>query len=524
MKNSLLYCLISGFLLYPATKASAQTAHEEIDLGLSVNWSTEYLDPEMNSDNLTYGYFWATPYYVAGANATPYVPADVNIGTNIAATNYDPAAISWGDGWRLPTKEECDELATLKVEYTTVDGKSGFKVTAENGNSIFFEKGWMSTTIGYNASFWTADIYLGSEESTDYSQAYACNISIARDIKIITELRTEKLWIRPVRDKKSAAVPVSEVTLNVSDITLQIGENTDLYPKTLPVNASNRIVSYSSSDENVATVDALGKVTAVGAGSATISATATDGSGVKGECKVTVPDLSEGQEVDLGLTMIWAAYNVGATSMTDIGTYYQFANPAEVEKWSATVSPYKDTLVLPVTDMAGTQYDPATVNMGSEWSTPSQEQFNELIENCEIVNVSGGYELTSKINGAKLFLPASGYMYVSALNARNDGYYMTAVANDNNLISATVPCAKFSGKTMVFQNSSVTRGVPVRAVKKKMSGLNEISDDSTTVADIYNLMGVKVLSKADMTHSLDLAPGVYIVRYDSGKTKKIHLK
>lgn len=519
--NRFFHCLIAGVLLAPAVKTIAQDVHEGTDLGLSVEWATTNLDPEMNSGNLGYGYFWATPYYVPGIDAAPYVPADVNIGSNIAATNYDAAAMSWGDGWRLPTKAECEELATLKVEFTTIDGKKGFTVTADNGKSIFFEQGDQSTTLGYNISFWTADAYLESGESQDFSKAYACNISIARDITTIAELRTKKCWIRPVRDIK---IPVKEVTLSANDVTLKVGEGVTLYPFTMPVNAANRIVSYTSSNENVATVDAFGRVMAVGSGNAVITATATDGSGVKGLCSVTVLSMNDGLEVDLGLSMIWAAYNIGAESVTDIGTYYQFANPAIVEKWSATVSPYADTRLLPVTDMAGTQYDPATVNLGSEWSTPTQQQFQELIDNCDIEAVTDGFELTSKINGAKIFFPASGYMYVTSRNAPSAAYCMTAVANSDNLVSGTVPCAKFvAGMQPTFENITVTKGVPVRGVKKSSAGLANLTEDCETVADIYDLTGVKIFTGVDVSKMPDIAPGVYIFRYSNGKIRKIQL-
>lgn len=523
--NSLFNCLIAGILLSPVPDAIAQTAHEGVNLGLSVEWATNNLDPEMNSDNLGYGYFWANPYYAPGLNATPYVPTSVNIGTNIAATNYDAAAVSWGDGWRLPTKAECEELAALKVQFsTTADGMKGFTVTAENGNSIFFEQSDMST-LGYNTSIWTADAYIDPEENTDYTQAYACNISLACDITLITAPRSKKYWIRPVRNVKSEIIPVSEVTLSASEVTLKVGEEKTLYPITLPVSATNRIVIYSSSDENVATIDSLGTVIAVSPGTANITATATDGSDSKGSCTVIVPDVTDGLEIDLGLSTIWAAYNVGATSLTDIGTYYQFANPAIVEKWSATVSPYVGTRLLPVTNMAGTQYDPATVNLGSEWLTPTQEQFRELIDNSDIAVVSGGFELTSKINGAKIFFPASGYMYVSALNARNDGYYMTAQANSDDLVSGTVPCVKFvAGMQSGFENITVTKGVPVRGVKKSTTGLNNISTDAETAVDIYNIMGIKVFTDIGPSHIPALAPGIYILRYASGKTCKIRLK
>ena len=53
-------------------------------------------------------------------------------------------------------------------------------------------------------------------------------------------------------------------------------------------NAADPSYTWSSNSTDVATVDANGKVTAVAVGTATISATANNGSGVKGVCAVTV--------------------------------------------------------------------------------------------------------------------------------------------------------------------------------------------------------------------------------------------
>ena len=55
-----------------------------------------------------------------------------------------------------------------------------------------------------------------------------------------------------------------------------------------PDNATNKTVTWSSEEESVATVDNNGKVTAIAKGTAKITCTANDGSGVAAECAVTV--------------------------------------------------------------------------------------------------------------------------------------------------------------------------------------------------------------------------------------------
>jgi hypothetical protein len=51
---------------------------------------------------------------------------------------YDVARAKWGAPWRLPSKEECEELKDkCKWEYTTLNSIEGYKVTGPNGNSIF---------------------------------------------------------------------------------------------------------------------------------------------------------------------------------------------------------------------------------------------------------------------------------------------------------------------------------------------------------------------------------------------------
>jgi hypothetical protein len=80
---------------------------------------------------------------------------------------------------------------------------------------------------------------------------------------------------------------VSGVTLDKSSLTLTAGESDTLTATVAPENASDKEVTWSSSDKNVATVDSTGKVTAVAMGTATITATTSDGNKTA-SCAVTV--------------------------------------------------------------------------------------------------------------------------------------------------------------------------------------------------------------------------------------------
>ena len=85
-------------------------------------------------------------------------------------------------------------------------------------------------------------------------------------------------------------VPVSQITLNKAETSISVGNSETLTATVAPGNAANKALKWASSDEDVATVAPDGTVTAVKVGTATITATATDGSGKSATCKVTVTD------------------------------------------------------------------------------------------------------------------------------------------------------------------------------------------------------------------------------------------
>ena len=87
---------------------------------------------------------------------------------------------------------------------------------------------------------------------------------------------------------KPATVPVTGVTLDKTTLELFTGNTALLTATVEPSNATNKNVTWGSSDNTVATVDNTGKVTAVKEGTANITATAEDGRGCSDACNVTV--------------------------------------------------------------------------------------------------------------------------------------------------------------------------------------------------------------------------------------------
>ena len=96
-----------------------------------------------------------------------------------------------------------------------------------------------------------------------------------------------------------------------------------------PDDAYDKSLTWTSSDESVATVDQTGKVTAIAKGRATISATAKDGSGVSASCCVYVsPDgtVDMGFATTDGKILYWATSNLSESGLCakpeNYGDYY----------------------------------------------------------------------------------------------------------------------------------------------------------------------------------------------------------
>lgn len=82
--------------------------------------------------------------------------------------------------------------------------------------------------------------------------------------------------------------PVRAISMNKQEAGMFVGESVQITASCSPLDADNTTVSWTSSNNNIATVSKDGKIKAVGAGVATITATTTDGTNLSASCRVTV--------------------------------------------------------------------------------------------------------------------------------------------------------------------------------------------------------------------------------------------
>ena len=173
--------------------------------------------------------------------------------------------------------------------------------------------------------------------------------------------------------------------------------------------------------------------------------------------------------VDLGLTSgtLWATCNVGAVNTWDYGNYYAWGETQTKSSYEwdnlkyctynsgLTFSKYKysDTLTIlePIDDAA-------TTWIGADYSTPTEDDWNELKNYCEwewTTNYEGhntaGYIIyKAKSHDTHIFLPAAGWQGTYFYNEGEYGCYWSSLRGDsqNNGYYCTFDCRNVSVSEM----------------------------------------------------------------------------
>ena len=203
-----------------------------------------------------------------------------NSGTILASGGTVTGKLSSGAAVTTPS------ITAQPTGQTVTEGQSAtFTVEASAGSETPTYQ-WQQKTAA-SGSDWTdisqetsASYTISSTTTSMRGNQYRCVVKSASGVSVISQAATLTVQAKP------ASVSVTGVKLNTETLELFTGNTATLTATVEPDNATNKNVTWSSNNADVATVD-NGTVTAVGAGKTTITVTTEDGTKTA-SCTVTV--------------------------------------------------------------------------------------------------------------------------------------------------------------------------------------------------------------------------------------------
>lgn len=248
-----------------------------------------------------------------------------------------------------------------------------------------------------------------------------------------------------------------------------------------------------------------------------------------------IQSLGDFEAVDLGISVRWSNWNLGAISPVDYGGLYGWADTTG-EKVSTNPDDYP--IKNPPLNISGTEYDIAYRKTGGEWRMPSLREMHELRDKCtcfysELYGINGLMVIGP--NGNSIFLPAAGERHGKTItNIGTDGNYWTGASGKNY------------GRSYSFYNTDKLNwdnyldryiGLSVRPVYVEiLNGVNDVNDGSLNVfalqgellikgasdgalVNVYDSCGRNVYSGYDKV--INLSNGFYIVKIGSFSKKVV---
>ena len=164
-----------------AVSNNENATHEYVDLGLSVKWATCNVGadkPEDNGNLYAWGETEVKEQYNVRTSKWGFMPFSLkkyNINSEDGTVDNkttldledDVAQVTWGGNWRMPTREEMDELHdNCTWEWTAINGVNGYRVTSKKqgytDRSIFLPAAGYKANgryqYGSNGNYWSRSL------------------------------------------------------------------------------------------------------------------------------------------------------------------------------------------------------------------------------------------------------------------------------------------------------------------------------------------------------------------------------
>ena len=215
---------------------------------------------------------------------------------------------SWASGGKIANWFENGDAISMKFNAPEA-GEYSVTATYRSGRT---EGGTPNAFVweGTNIESGSVDVYGEQNATTTHTVTFTVKVTKAGQGELRFTATTPKVGpqVDKFEFKKKANVAVSDVTLDKETAVLnKKGQTVQLTATVAPTDASNKNVSFASSDTKVATVDAkTGKVTAVANGIANITVTTEDGSKTA-VCVVTVDIKTTTNPEDAEAPKTWGA-------------------------------------------------------------------------------------------------------------------------------------------------------------------------------------------------------------------------
>ena len=356
-------------------------------------------------------------------------------------------------------QEYGSESGLIKDEQTTQDGfyvEVGEEQTAHGDNSVSGVVGDESDSI-----IWYEESTTEVRNEQYSSEETTTNQSTTKENTTSTEL-TEEI------------VPVTGVSLNKTSITLKEGESEYITIAVYPSTATNKYVLLSSTNTHVATIDAYGKITANGVGTAEIIVITKDGF-YEAECKVTVTpakviptnvSLNAGSlQLTKGISKTLTA-TVSPANATDKSVVWSSSNSsvAKIDSNGKVTAVGNGTATITVKTVDGSKTASCTVTVSTLPSAVSLNKTTASLKKGETLTLSATVSPSDASNKSVVW--SSSNTSVATVNSNGK---VTAVGNG----TATITVKTTAGsKTATCKVTVTTSPTGVSITNKKQLALD----------------------------------------------------
>jgi len=531
--------LITGIIDHPFNKEIYGYACYDYDYWKSVSNETHWLSG-------WYDGYWS--YWVKDSQAGDYIYSPMG------ASGRDLVDGGW-DGW------------SYNADMTNWEGTSlGENFIAAQPLSL--NKKEVSLNAGDTESL-NAECWVRSSSGLNWESSDENVVTVSSEGKITAKVVNgeAKITVSTTDGKYSTSckvivtlVPVQSISLSQTDLRLEEGKTATLTATVLPENATNKNISWTSTNEAAAKVE-NGVVTAIKEGNASITVTAEDGN-ITATCNVTVvkkdqPAPNPVESVSLDRSVIQLV--IGETYQLHAQVLPENAENKTIT-WSSSASSVASVSsgdikgltagksVITVTTADGNHTASCTVNVVAEkiqpeLSTPTESSIQisfPPVENASSYRIYlYGYDGNKEKLIATYYSDSEGNLYPGPRSMSAQANKVSITLNDLNTstdyfakiealngyteqaeIITSFQTAKFT--TPVSNISIDKNGSYIEYYENTLYLMNMDGFKCSVISITGKVMEIFEVRSASMTRNMDLTAGVYILNAQKGNDRIIY--